>query len=122
MYSKIMIILVFLFALSGCTTMKTVNLEKVNLVDVVETGDHLVIFEKTGRVVDMTLTRVEDNRLIGSLTGSGLSTVEVNIDDIEKIEIEKISGLKTTGAVIGGTAIVTAAAAAMLLGAFVAGY
>jgi hypothetical protein len=89
---------------------------QANFADHFETGDHLVVYEKQGRIVDMKVTRVEDSVLYGSLTDDGLMTVRVRLADIEKIEIEKISGAKTTGAVVGGIVLLPIIAAGAALG------
>ena len=102
MFSKYLILFVSVVSLVGCTSMRTVDMAQADFADVFETGDHLVVYEKHGRVIDMKVTRVEGDVLFGSLTRDGLSTVEVELADVEKIEIEKISGAKTTGAVVGG--------------------
>ena len=95
-------------------------MEAVELNEVLETGDRIVAYEKQGRVVDMTLIRIEDDVLVGSLTNSGLTTVRVNIGDIEKIEAERISGAKTTGAVVGGLVLVPLIAVGAVLFGFAA--
>lgn len=118
MKAKLLILLVTTISMVGCTSIRPIDMEKVDLTEVLETGDRVIAYEKQGRVVDMTLTRIEDGVLIGSYTGSGMTSVEVNIEDIEKIEAEKISGAKTTGAVVGGLILVPlVAAGAVIVGA-----
>ena len=63
----------------------------------------------------MKVTRIEDDVLYGSLSDNGLRTVEVSLEDIEKIEIEKISGAKTTGAVLGGIVLLPVVAVGAVL-------
>lgn len=119
MLSKQLILLVSVLSLVGCTSMRTVDVAQSGFADHFEAGDHLVVYEKQGRVVDMKLTRVENGVLYGSLSDNGLATVEVRLADAEKIEIEKISGAKTTGAVIGGIVLlpVVAVGAALAVAA-----
>lgn len=95
--------------------MRTVDMARPDFADRFEAGDHLVVFERQGRVVDMTLTRVADGVLYGSLTNDGLTTVEIRLADVEKVEIEKISGARTTGAVIGGIVLLPVVAAGAVL-------
>ncbi len=102
MLTRQLIFLACAVSLAGCTSMRTVDLAQVDFADDIETGDHLVVYEKQGRIVDMKVTQVEGGVLYGSLTEDGLTTVKVRLTDVEKIEIEKISGAKTTGAVVGG--------------------
>ena len=118
MFSKKLILFVSLIPLVGCTSMRVVDLAEADFADQFEMGDHLVVYEKHGRIVDMKLTGVEDGILFGSLSANGLVPVEVDLADVEKIEIEKISGAKTTGAVVGGIVLLPfVAAGAVLAGA-----
>ena len=96
------ILLAALFSLVGCTSMRPVEMERSDFTDYIETGDRLVVYEKYGRVLDMKVAKVEPDVIHGSLAGAGWSTVMVELPDVEKIEIERIDGAKTTGAVVGG--------------------
>ena len=102
MLLKRLISLAAIVSLLGCTSMRPVEMEQADFTDYIETGDHLVVYEKYGRVLDMKVAKVEPTVIHGSLVGAGWSTVMVELPDVEKIEIEKISGAKTTGAVVGG--------------------
>lgn len=57
------------------SAMRGLEPEQTNLEENLETGDHLVIYENSGRIVDMTLTRVEGNDLIGALTTDNLTPI-----------------------------------------------
>ena len=89
-------------SLIGCTSMRELDSREPEFAAQIEVGDHLIVHEKGGRIVDMTLTEIDDGVLRGSYRGQGLQTVEVHIDEIALIEVEKISAGKTTAAVIGG--------------------
>lgn len=115
MFNKLLILLISVVSLAGCTSMRPVDMAQPDFADRLETGDRLVVYEKHGRIIDMKLTQVEDGILFGSLTNNGLETVEVELADIEKIEIEKISGAKTTGAVVGGIILLPVVAAGAVL-------
>ena len=106
MNSKLIVILIAGISLIGCTTMRPVEAQQSNLAEQVEVGDHLIVYEKSGRIVDMTLDVIDGDSLEGTLADDTLIPVEVDINDIEKIEVEKIDGAKTTLAVVGGTIIV----------------
>ena len=106
MNSKLTIILIAGISLVGCTTMRPVETGQSNLTEQLEVGDHLVIYEKSGRIADMTLTLIDGDSLEGTLAGNNFIPVEVDINDIEKIEVEKIDGVKTTLAVVGGTIVI----------------
>ena len=121
MFSKQLILFLSVISLVGCTSMRTVDMAQSGFAEHFETGDHLVIYEKQGRIVDMKLTKVESGVLYGSLSDNGLTTVEVSLADIEKIEIEKISGAKTTGAIVGGIVLLPVVAAGAVLGVAASG-
>ena len=115
MIGKAMILFVSFVALAGCTSMRAVDMAQADFVDHFEVGDHLVVYEKQGRIIDMQFTEVEDGVLYGSLSNDGLTTVEVRVADIQKIEIEKISGARTTGAIVGGIILLPVVAAGGVL-------
>ncbi len=106
MKSKLIVILIAGISLVGCTTMRPIETQQSNLTEQFEVGDHLVIYEKSGRIADMTLTLIDGDSLQGSLADSRRTPVQVDINDIEKIEVEKIDGVKTTLAVIGGAIVI----------------
>jgi len=106
MKSKLIVILIAGISLVGCTTMRPIETQQSNLTEQIEVGDHLVIYEKSGRIADMTLTLIDGDSLHGSLPDSRRTPVQVDINDIEKIEVEKIDGVKTTLAVIGGAIVI----------------
>lgn len=106
MHSKLTVILIARISLVGCTTMRPIETGQANLIEQLEVGDHLIVYEKSGRIVDMTLGVIDDDSLEGTLADNSLIPVEVDINDIEKIEVEKIDGVKTTLAVVGGTIII----------------
>ena len=116
MFHKYLILFVSLFAVVGCTSMRPVDLSQANFAEAFETGDHLVVYEKQGRIIDMKFTGIENGVMFGSLYNDGLSSVEVVLQDIEKVEIEKISGAKTTGAVVGGIILLPIVAAGAVVG------
>ena len=102
MNMRMSVVLMTVIALTGCTSMRALDTSRADFTAQLETGDHLVITEKGGRIVDMTFVQVDGNTLFGSRHNNGMETVEVEIDQILQIEIEKISGAKTTAAVVGG--------------------
>lgn len=117
MKSKLMIVLMASISLIGCTSMRELDAQHPDFAEQIEVGDHLVVHEKTGRVVDMTLTEIDGGVLYGSYHGQGLQSVDVYIDDIAMIEIEKISVAKTSAAVVGGIVLLPIAALGLGLAA-----
>lgn len=105
MNGKLIIILIAGISLTGCTTMRPVDTQQTDFAERLETGDHLVVYEESGRIVDMTLDAIDGDYLEGTSAVDGFVYVDVNINDIEKIEAEKIDGVKTTLAVVGGVII-----------------
>ena len=106
MKNNLTIILIAGISLAGCTTMRPIDVQQTKLTEQVAVGDHLVIYEKSGRIVDMTLALIDADSLQGTLAENSLIPVQVDINDIEKIEVEKIDGVKTTLAVVGGTIVI----------------
>ena len=105
MNGKLIIILLASISMIACTTMRPIDREKYELNEKLEIGDHLVVYEKTGRIVDMKPDSIEGVYLEGTSTDGFPTMVDVKIDDIEKIEVEKIDGVKTTLAVVGGAIV-----------------
>lgn len=115
----------FLVAISlpafvACTTMQEVKPQDGVLADYLEIGDHIIVYEKSGRIVDMRFVLVDEDVLRGSLFVDGLEPVEIDIDQIERIEAERIAAGRTTAAVLGG--IVVAPIAALGAGMAIADY
>lgn len=106
MNSKLIIILISAISLIGCTTMRPIEPQQANLAEQVEVGDHLIVYEKSGRIIDMTVSVIDGDRIEGTLADSSGFPVAVDVNEIEKIEVEKIDGAKTTLAVVGGTIVV----------------
>ena len=98
-----LIVVLLSCSLMACTSMKMYTGSYSELADEVAAGDHVMIRDRTGRVVDMRLTAVSAESLTGTLTGRS-ATVVVPIADIERIDIERVDGLKTSFAVVGGVA------------------
>jgi hypothetical protein len=75
-----------------------------------KTGDHIIVYESSGRVLDMRFVLIEDHVLRGSLVRDGQEAVEVRLVDIRKIEAERVAVGRTTGAVLGGAVLLPIAA------------
>ncbi len=106
-------------ALVGCTTMQEVKPREGALIGHLEIGERIIVYEKTGRIVDMRLVLIEDDVLRGSLFFDGLEPIEIRLDEIERIEAERLAAGRTTAAVLGG--IVLAPLAAVGAGVAIAG-
>ena len=101
---KIIVLILAGLALSGCTSMRAIE-SNASVAEQISVGEHLVVYEKSGRVVDMTVRVIDTDRLGGTLGTEGGAPVEVLHADIEKIEVERIDGAKTTLAVVGVTVV-----------------
>jgi hypothetical protein len=103
---RAIVTLLCLAQLVGCTSMRPVESAGSSPVEQLKPGDHLVIYEKTGRVVDMTLLSIDGDTLSGILAADPKRTIKVDVVDIEKVQREDIDSVKTTLAVAGvGTAL-----------------
>ena len=123
MNSKLIICLVAAIALVGCTSMRPMDAARADLATQLDAGDHLVVYERSGRVLDMKYRDIEDERIRGWATDTS-GPVSVAVADVERLEIEKVDGVKTTLAVAGGTvaiAIIAVGAAVVGSAAILAG-
>lgn len=111
--------LLVIAVVAGCTTMKEVKPTEGPLSDYLDTGDHIVVYQKSGKIVDIRFVLIKEDVLRGSLFHDGLEPVEIKLDQIEKIEAERIAAGRTTAAVLGG--IVLAPIAAIGAGLALAG-
>lgn len=99
---SIVITIFCILALVGCTSMQEVNKRDATLADYLQIGDHIKIYEKQGRIIDMRFVRIDGKTIRGSLFSNGMEAVAVELDQIEKIEAERIEPGRTTAAVLGG--------------------
>ncbi len=115
MSSKLIIILITAVSLIGCTTMRPMDTRETDLSSQLEIGDHLVVYENSGRIVEITLTEIDGEFLRGRRLDGSVGSAQIEIANIEKIEVEKISGVKTTLAVVGGIIVIVPLAVLALL-------
>lgn len=113
--------LIAIFTMMGCTSMQPMQTDHAKIQNKIEIGDHLIIYENSGRIVDMTLTMIDGDILRGSLADNNLTPVEVSVHDIAKIEIEKVDGGKTVLAVVGGVAAAVVLIPLVLLASLASG-
>jgi len=117
MTGKILITILAVVSLTGCTTMRSMDTTRADLEAELQPDDRLVVYETSGRIIDMTFIDLEGETLYGRLTDGSQVPISVELSDIEKLEVEKIDGAKTTLAVVGGTLVlVPVALAAGLVG------
>ena len=103
-------LVLLVFVLSACTTMQEVRHPEASLGDYLKIGDHIVVYTTSGAIVDMRYVLLDGDTIRGSLYHDGLETVAVRLDEIEKIEAERIAAGRTTAAVLGGIALAPIAA------------
>ena len=99
-----------LIFLSGCTSMQEMQARDGQLAERLQTGDHVIVYTRSGRIIDMRYVLVEGEVMRGSLVFDGLEPVEVRLDEIEKIEAERIAAGRTAAAVLGGVVLAPIAA------------
>jgi len=113
------LMMLFVTVLTGCTTMQEVKPKDRPLADYLDIGDHIVVYEKSGKIIDMRFVLIEGDVLRGSLFNDGLAPVEIRLDQIEKVEAERIAAGRSAAAVLGG--IILAPLAAVGAGLALAG-
>ena len=97
--TMVMLVSVIL-ALGACTTTRPVDATN-DLSVQLQPGDRLVVYERTGRKLDMELKDISTDRLTGALRSNDDRAVEVRFTDIVKIEVREVDRTKTAGVVIG---------------------
>ncbi len=85
--------------------MRTVKSQRPSLTAQLAAGDHLIVYEKSGRKVDMILRSINVDSLRGTLRDNISTPVVVEIDDIKKIKVEKHDKVKSAAAFLGVTVI-----------------
>ena len=119
MTNKLVFLMIAAIALSGCTTMRPINGQATDVAEGAKAGDRMVIYETSGRIIDMTYSHMDGDRIVGTTSGNQHAPVDVAIADVKRLEVEKLDGAKTTLAIIGGTiVIVPLVALAGLAGGF----
>lgn len=98
---KLILAMLALTSIVGCTSIQTVNPATTNLAEQLEAGENLVVYERAGRVIKMTLVSIQGETLNGTLTDSPETAVAVNFADIYQLKVERIDKRKTTIAVLG---------------------
>lgn len=108
--------LAVLATVCGCTSMREVRLTKRPLEEVLRTGDHIVVYEDTGRILDMRYVLIDGGTLRGSLAADGLTPVAVELVRIERVEVERLAAGRSSLAVAGGIILAPIAALGLGLG------
>lgn len=112
MNSRSIVFAVAAICLAGCTSMRPMDARTTDLASELDVHDRVIVYEKSGRILDMEYRDIQDGEIRGWAT-DGSGTVSARVDDIERLEIEKIDGVKTTLAVVGGSALALVAVAAI---------
>ena len=111
--------------LSGCTSMQSVEKSpefiqaEIEQGRILKPGVNAIIYTNKGKKVEMTITKVENNVVVGKAKQDGVEA-RIAIDEVVAVEAEQISYGKT-GALVGGSwVVITAASLLSLLVALVA--
>lgn len=119
---KLTLTYLIIFSLIGCTSMVKMDHADPQKVAEIKIGDHLLVYEKSGRVSDFIVAYADETKVRGNVVQSGKSQVntgeyqvEINWQDITKLEIEKPDGAKTILAIAGGIVLIPV----IVLGGFI---
>lgn len=107
--------LLLIVALTGCSTMQAVEVDSVNQEDTLVEGDFLRIVDLQQRVTEMTLIAVEDGALRGTLAESDGVVIVLQLEDIESIEVQKLSPGRSILAGTGGVIVLWGILAAIAI-------
>lgn len=109
---------VFLSAcLIGCTSMKAVERPAVSAPSQIIVGDEVRVTTKAGKAYALEITEMADDAMIGRDDAGKLW--KVPFEQIQTLEVEKLSAGKTAGATFAGVGV--AAVALFVLGAIAFG-
>ena len=103
-------------AMSACTTLEPSPASYESLSPQLDPGDRVMIYEKSGRIIDLRVVSVDEEEIRGSLTKNGLEAITVQLSEIERIELEKIAPVRTSLAVLGGIVAFPVVVVIMVLG------
>ena len=94
------ILILGFFTLVACTTMQPLeeNLSKEEIFNAIEPGDEINLVTKTGDQHLITVSVVTEDIIIGG-------GKQFKIEDIEQIEIKKLTAAGKTGAVVVGVGL-----------------
>ncbi len=97
-------ILALLISTTGCMTLRPVESYEP-LTDFVKVGDEVEVIEKDGHINRFTVGKLTDEFIAGNDEYG--SHVSILLVDIETVSVEKINGVRTTLAIVGGTVVGT---------------
>jgi len=106
--SNALILLLSLCA--ACTTMRPVPVDAVGsqIRSQVHVGDTVRVLTQDGRSETIQVAELSDTALIGTAAGA---RVEVPFQAIQRLEVRRVSGAKTTGLIIAVVAVIALGAA-----------
>jgi len=96
---------IIVFILSGCTTLRPVELsqpviqERITAGDLIKTGDRVQITTIDGKVHALKVISINDGTIKGK-------NIEIAVNDIMQVEKRKISTVKTVFLVVGVLGVV----------------
>jgi hypothetical protein len=108
---KRMIVLFSILSLMACTTMESINSAHPDLADDLEPGEKLVLHMHSGQVLTMTLISFDGETLHGTGVTAPTLPLEINIQDVRRIVVERLDGNRTLRAISGVLLIVLISAA-----------
>jgi hypothetical protein len=103
-----------ILSLVGCTVFRPVEYTELQLPELIEVGKTYKFTEKDGSVTEMKVTAVSPTKVTGTREhGSGKTILAENLT---AVEVERIDGVKTTLAVVGGIILIPVILIALVLG------
>ncbi len=118
MHGKIVSVVLIILIVSGCSTMKPVEMppdrvqQKISAGEVLSIGDKVKIATRDGEVHQFKVTEINDQQIQGD-------GIEIPIDEIVAVETKEFS-LGKTAALTSGTVVLWALIVAAALGGTVA--
>jgi len=104
---RILVSLLVSLSLLGCTSMRPLSPgDSGQWRGQVQVGDDVSVAASNGKTYLLTLTEVDDQKIVGI---SDNKKVTIRYEQIKTLEIRKVNALKTTAAVGGGVLAVVGA-------------
>ena len=114
MFGKVMCVFLVILMMSGCSTVKPVEMtpeqvqQKISAGELIAIGDKIKVATTDGEVYDFKVTAVTNQQILGD-------EIKIPIDEVVAIETREFSAGKTA-ALAGGTVVLWAIIVAVALG------
>ncbi|MBD3646640.1 MAG: hypothetical protein HUJ31_04105 [Pseudomonadales bacterium] len=97
--------LILALVMSSCTTVQSLSVDKQGR-PILRKGEQITVFMKDGTIHQMLVGKATETELIGSEAAPPYPRLALPWSEVAQIQAERIHGLKTIGAVLGGIIVI----------------